>query len=87
MNTWMMSIKVGFLLEHHLWIFKDFNCCGRKVESFLWLLLLLFFLKKGGKDNFFIFLDPQLHNNVHFDSKLGLPPVSFLEQAAYGFEA
>ena len=33
------------------------------------------------------FLDPWLHNNVHFDSKSGYPPVSFLCQATYCFEA
>ena len=73
-----MSIKIGSLLEHRLWRFKDFNSYGRNVESFLWL-----YKKNGKKERLDLIL---LHNNVHFDSKSGLPSMSFLGQVAYGFE-
>ena len=83
-----MSIKIGYLLVHLLWKFKDFNGYKRKVESFLWL-------NNNNKKKmwewerffFFFFLDPWLNKNVLFDSKSGLPPMSLLGQATYGFEA
>ena len=83
----MMSMKIGSLLEYHLLRFKDFNGCGRKVESFLGLNNKR---KREQGESLFIylfFIDPWLHNNVIFDLKLGLSPMSFLGQSSYGFES
>ena len=44
-----MSIKIGSLLEHHLWRFKGFNDCRRNDESFIWL-------KQGKIGEFFYLL-------------------------------
>ena len=44
-------------------------------------------LKKEEEMRKFFFLDPWLHSNVHFESKLGWAHVIFLQQATYDFEA
>ena len=54
---------------------------------YFWHRIYFDILKLMNFHIFSFFLDPWLHRDVEFNSKLGLPPGRFLGQTNYGFEA